>query len=149
MGVVKKLAQLTYDTPDPELFDSQDDCSNLDLLPLSSTQVQLKGICGRQSPGEENYDVLAQHCTALPEDVVKTKKTSTTFLALYKKQKMTACTKSQKGSREWSCRILCTAFRDTTLIREIIPSYKRTKAEIRWQCAFNKSSIEHGRSIGR
>ena len=57
MGVVKKLAQLTRDTPDPELFDSQDDCSNLDLLPLSSTQVQLKGICGRQSPGEENYDV--------------------------------------------------------------------------------------------
>ena len=57
MGVVKKLAQLTCDTLDPELFDSQDDCSNLDLLPLSSIQVQLKGICGRQSPGEENYDV--------------------------------------------------------------------------------------------
>ena len=57
MGVVKKLAQLTCDTLDPEPFDSQDDCSNLDLLPLSSTQVQLKGICGRQSPGEVNYDV--------------------------------------------------------------------------------------------
>ena len=41
MGVVKKLAQLTCDTLDPDLFDSQDDCSNLDLLPLSSTQVQL------------------------------------------------------------------------------------------------------------
>ena len=58
MGVVKKFAQLTRGTPDPELFDSQDDCSNLDLLPLRSTRVQLKGICGRQSPGEENYDVL-------------------------------------------------------------------------------------------
>ena len=60
MGVVKKLAQLTHGTPDPELFDSQDDCSNLDLLPLRSiaTRVQLKGICGRQSPGEENYDIL-------------------------------------------------------------------------------------------
>ena len=118
MGVVKKLAQLTRGTPDPELFDSPDDCSNLDLLPLRSTRVQLKGICGRQSPGE---DVPRSALYSTPRGRTEDQG-NVTFLALYKKKKMTACTKSRKGSWEWSCRILCKVFRDPAVIREMIPT---------------------------
>ena len=61
---MKKLAQLTCrnpDTADPALLFGPDDCSNLDLLPRSSPQVQLKGICGRQSPGDVQQRVYAVH----------------------------------------------------------------------------------------
>ena len=137
---MKKLAQLTCQNPEALelLFSSPDSCSNLDLLPRSSAQAQLIGRqssehakqraypahpreLGSQSP-EEDMMFLAQHCIALPEHLLRAEKMSTMFLGLCKNRKMTACTKSQRGSREWQCRTQCTVPRDPAVMREMTPT---------------------------